>query len=84
MSFDLPNGWRAAAPLQGEGPNRFTHAGRWLESTRLVDGERRTTYTLDPGQAAQTFALQPDGSLELLDADGSPQAQPIAYRLHRL
>ena len=22
ISFDLPNGWRASAPLQGEGPNR--------------------------------------------------------------
>ena len=70
--------------LGGEAPNRFTRAGRWIESERAVDGERVTAYTLDPGRAAQVYVLRPDGSLELLDADGRPQAQPIAYRLQRL
>lgn len=70
--------------LGGEAPNRFTRAGRWVESQRAVAGERLTTYTLDPGPAAEQFVLQPDGALELLDAQGEPQAQPVAYRLQRL
>ena len=70
--------------LGGQVPNRFTRAGRWTESRRVVDGERTTTYTLDPGRGAQMFALRADGSLELLDGQGRPQAQPIAYRLQRL
>ena len=70
--------------LGGAAPNRYTRAGRWVESQRAVAGERLTTYTLDPGPAAEQFALQPDGSLELLDGQGQPQAQPIAYRLQRL
>jgi copper homeostasis protein (lipoprotein) len=70
--------------LGGEAPNRFTRAGRWIESERAVDGERVTAYTLDPGRAAQVYVLRPDGALELLDAQGRPQAQPIAYRLQRL
>jgi hypothetical protein len=70
--------------LGGAGPNRFTRAGRWTESQRAVDGERLTAYTLDPGRAAQVYVLRADGSLELLDARGQPQAQPIAYRLQRL
>ena len=70
--------------LGGEAPNRFTRAGRWIESERAVDGERVTAYTLDPGRAAQVYVLRPDGSLELLDAEGRPQAHPIAYRLQRL
>ena len=70
--------------LGGESPNRFTRAGGWVESQRAVEGERLTTYTLDPGPAAEQFVLQPDGALELLDAQGQPQPQPIAYRLQRL
>lgn len=68
----------------GERPNRFTRAGRWTETTLLMDGETLTTYTLDPGQGAQTYALRPDGALELLDVNGRPSAQAIAYRLQRL
>jgi copper homeostasis protein (lipoprotein) len=68
----------------GAAPNRFTRAGRWMETQRAQGGERLTTYILDPGAAAQQFVLQPDGALELLDAQGQPQAQPIAYRLQRL
>jgi copper homeostasis protein (lipoprotein) len=70
--------------LGGQAPNRFTRAGRWIESERALDGERVTAYTLDPGRAAQVYVLRPDGSLELLDAEGRPQGQPIAYRLQRL
>ena len=71
-----------AAPRQGAW--RFTRAGRWIESERAVDGEQVTAYTLDPGRAAQVYVLRADGSLELLDAEGRAQAQPIAYRLQRL
>ena len=70
--------------LGGAAPNRFTRAGRWMESQRAVRGERLTTYILDPGAAAEQFVLQADGSLELLDGQGQPQPQPIAYRLQRL
>ena len=49
-----------------------------------MDGEQVTAYTLDPGRAAQVYVLRADGSLELLDAEGRAQAQPIAYRLQRL
>lgn len=70
--------------LGGAAPNRFTRAGRWTEAQRAVAGERLTTYTLDPGAAQEQFVLQPDGSLELLDGQGQPQAQPVAYRLQRL
>jgi copper homeostasis protein (lipoprotein) len=70
--------------LGGAAPNRFTRAGRWDESERAVDGERVTAYTLDRGRAAQVYVLRADGSLELLDAQGRPQTQPIAYRLQRL
>ena len=70
--------------LGGDAPNRFTRAGRWVESERALDGERVTAYTLDPGRAAQVYVLRADGSLELLDAEGRPQPQPIAYRLQRL
>ena len=68
----------------GERPNRFQRAGRWTENTRLMDDETLTTYTLDPGKGSQTYALRPDGALELLDVDGRPSTQAIAYRLQRL
>ena len=68
----------------GPAPNRFSRAGRWTESRLRLDGESLVTYTLDPGRAGQVYALRADGSLELLDAQGRPSAQPIAYRLQRL
>lgn len=68
----------------GPTPNRFSRAGRWTETRRTLAGESLLTYTLDPGRAGQVYALRSDGSLELLDGQGQPSAQPIAYRLQRL
>lgn len=70
--------------LGGSGKNSFNRAGTWTELQATVDGEPQVTYVLDPEQAAQRFALQPDGALELLGADGKPPEQAVAYRLQRL
>jgi hypothetical protein len=51
---------------------------------RTVGGEPQVLYVLDPDRAAQRFQLQPDGALEMLDANGKPSGQPVAYRLQRL
>ena len=68
----------------GAGKNSFDRAGTWTEVLRKVGGEQQVTYVLDPDRAAQRFVLQPDGALEMLDADGSPPDDAIAYRLQRL
>lgn len=70
--------------LGGSGKNSFNRAGTWTEVQATVDGESQVTYVLDPDQAAQRFALQPDGALELLGVDGKPPEQAVAYRLQRL
>jgi copper homeostasis protein (lipoprotein) len=70
--------------LGGSGKNSFDRAGTWTEVQRTVAGESQVTYVLDPDRAAQRFELQPDGALELLDADGRPPEQAVAYRLQRL
>jgi len=47
LSFDLPTGWRASAPLQPEGPNRFSapmYAS--LPATPFVLGDRIRDYKL--------------------------------------
>lgn len=68
----------------GTGRNTFSRSGSWTETDVVVDGEARTTYILDPGNADQRFALKPDGALEMLGADGGAPAQAIDYRLQRL
>jgi copper homeostasis protein (lipoprotein) len=70
--------------LGGRGPNSFNRAGSWTEMHRTVGGEPQVLYVLDPDRAAQRFQLQPDGALEMLDANGKPSGQPVAYRLQRL
>ncbi|MEO8160430.1 MAG: copper resistance protein NlpE N-terminal domain-containing protein [Arenimonas sp.] len=70
--------------LGGSGKNSFDRTGTWTEVQGIVDGEPQVTYVLDPDRAAQRFELQPDGALELLDADGRPPEQAVAYRLQRL
>ena len=70
--------------LGGRGKNTFERKGRWSETSQAVAGESLTLYVLDPGQAGQRFALQPDGALEVLDGDGQRPAQGLAYRLQRL
>ena len=51
---------------------------------RSEGDEAQVTYVLDPEQATQRFSLQPDGALELLDANGQAPAEALAYRLQRL
>ena len=70
--------------LGGSGKTSFNRAGTWTEVQATVDGEPQVTYVLDPDQAAQRFVLQPDGALELLDANGRAPEQAVAYRLQRL
>jgi copper homeostasis protein (lipoprotein) len=70
--------------LGGSGKTSFNRAGTWTEMQRTVDGEPQVTYVLDPERAAQKFALQPDGALEMLGADGRPPEQAVEYRLQRL
>ena len=70
--------------LGGTGKTSFSREGAWTELRRNVAGEAQVTYVLDPEQATQRFALQPDGALELLDAQGQAPAEALAYRLQRL
>ena len=70
--------------LGGSGKTSFNRAGSWVELRRQAGDQPQTTYVLDPGQATQRFALQPDGALELLDAEGKEPEDPLAYRLQRL
>ena len=70
--------------LGGRGRNSFNSAGTWIEVSSAVGGETTTLYILDPDLAAQRFALQPDGALELLDGQGRASSQAVANRLQRL
>lgn len=70
--------------LGGTGRNSFNSAGTWVEISSPGAGEPATLVILDPDQAGQRFALQPDGALELLDGEGKPSSQGVANRLQRL
>src|SRR4249919_2915115 len=70
--------------LGGSGRNSFNRAGSWTELHYQQGGEPQVTYVLDPDQATQRFALQPDGALELLDPEGKAPQDALAYRLQRL
>lgn len=70
--------------LAGEGGKRFSRAGAWVESHVAADGGETIVYQLDPERAGERFALQADGALELLDANGAPPPDVLAYRLQRL
>ena len=70
--------------LGGSGKTSFNRAGSWGDSRRQAGAEPRPPSGRDPGQATQRFALQPDGALELLDAEGKEPEDPLAYRLQRL
>jgi copper homeostasis protein (lipoprotein) len=70
--------------LGGSGKTSFNREGTWTELRRTEGGEAQVTYVLDPERAAQSYALQPDGALEMLDPDGKAPAQALAYRLQRL
>ena len=68
----------------GAGKNSFNRAGSWTEIQRRVGDQQEVIYVLDPDQSAQRYVLQPDGALELIEADGRSPQDPIAYRLQRL
>jgi copper homeostasis protein (lipoprotein) len=70
--------------LGGSGKNSFNREGTWTELRRDEGGEAKVTFVLDPEQATQRYLLQPDGALELLDADGKAPSEALAYRLQRL
>ena len=75
MSFDLPNGWRAAAPLQGEGPNQFSAPNYGeLPGTPFVLGDRFLEYKLFQRGRSHQVTVQgapadfaPDSLLALVD-----------------
>ena len=66
------------------GKRSFNRAGSWAELTALMDGEPVVQYILDPGKSGQRYLVQPDGALELVDEQGHPLAEAVAYRLQRL
>jgi predicted metalloprotease with PDZ domain len=75
ISFDLPNGWRAAAPMQGEGPNRFSAPDYGaVPSTPFVIGDRFLDYKLFQRGRPHQVTVQgapadfaPDSLLALVD-----------------
>ena len=75
ISFDLPNGWRAAAPLQGEGPNRFSAPDYGdVPGTPFVIGDRFLDYKLFQRGRSHQVTVQgapadfsPDSLLALVD-----------------
>jgi copper homeostasis protein (lipoprotein) len=70
--------------LGGVGQTSFNRAGTWTELVRTAGKDAQVTYVLDPDKAAQSYALQPDGALEMLDASGKPPPDAVSYRLQRL
>jgi copper homeostasis protein (lipoprotein) len=70
--------------LGSDGAKRFNRAGPWRETNVSFDGETATVFQLDPAQAGQQYAVQPDGALELLDGNGRLPADAVVYRLQRL
>lgn len=70
--------------LGGKGKTQFNSAGAWVEVSAERGSERITLYVLDPEDAPQRFALQPDGALELLVGDSIAPTQAVANRLQRL
>ena len=70
--------------LGGSGKTSFSRAGTWTEMRRRSGDESQVTYVLDPDRGAQGFALQPDGALEMLGAQGEAPSDALAYRLQRL
>ena len=70
--------------LGGSGRTSFNRAGSWTEVHYQRGDDAQVTYVLDPDQATQRYALQPDGALELLDPEGKAPQDALAYRLQRL
>jgi predicted metalloprotease with PDZ domain len=92
ISFDLPAGWRAAAPLQGEGPNRFSAPDYGnVPGTPFVIGDRFLEYKLfQRGRPHQVIVqgapsdFAPDSLLALVDETvalgGDFYGQPLYER----
>ena len=65
------------------GPRRWFVGGREF-ALSLVKRERQLLAVNHAGRQSERFSLQPDGALELLDGNGGPPADALAYRLQRL
>tara|TARA_R110002020_G_scaffold15245_33_gene54464 strand:+ start:249 stop:728 length:480 start_codon:yes stop_codon:yes gene_type:complete len=70
--------------LGAEAGNVFTLEGGWRQMHQRGDSGPAVVFRLDPDGADQWFELQPDGSLELLDARGQPRPDAIGHRLQRI
>ncbi|WP_290890705.1 copper resistance protein NlpE N-terminal domain-containing protein [Arenimonas sp.] len=70
--------------LGGPGENRFVQEGAWREEVTEINGEPADVYRLDPDGPGRWFWVQPDGALEMLEAEGRPAPDGLAYRLQRL
>ncbi|HEY7472292.1 MAG TPA: PDZ domain-containing protein [Gemmatimonadota bacterium] len=98
ISFDLPDGWRASAALQTEGPNRFS-ASRYeeLPETVFVVGDRYRDYKLfERGRPHQVIVqgassgFTPDSLLALIDETirtgtdffGTPPYERYLFAVH--
>jgi len=98
ISFDLPSGWRASAPLQTEGPNRFSASGFGeLPPTPFVVGDRYRDYKLfQRGRSHQVIVqganadFTPDSLLALVDETirmgtdfyGGPDYERYLFAIH--
>jgi predicted metalloprotease with PDZ domain len=98
ISFDLPNGWRASAPLQTEGPNRFSALDySSLPGTPFVVGDRFRDYKLFQRGRSHQVTVQgapgdfsPDSLLALVDETirlgtdfyGDPPYERYMFAIH--
>jgi copper homeostasis protein (lipoprotein) len=70
--------------LGADGDNVFQQEGEWTEETTQLEGVDTTVYRLDPQGPSRWFWVQPDGGLEMLEAEGRASLNGIDYRLQRL
>ena len=70
--------------LGGPGENRFVQEGDWREEGTEIHGQPAEVYRLDPDGPGRWFWVQPDGALEMLEAEGRPAPDGVAYRLQRI
>lgn len=70
--------------LGADGENVFVQEGEWSEETTALEGVDTTVYRLDPEGPSRWFWVQPDGGLEMLEAEGRASRNGIDYRLQRL
>lgn len=70
--------------LGAEGDNAFVQEGEWTEETLQLEGVDTPVYRLDPDGPSRWFWVQPDGGLEMLEAEGRASLNGLDYRLQRL